>query len=147
MELEAETWMMELTNSSDELSRVRDKSRHLAEETRSDIGIGLGLGIDLNEIPSPWLHETLPDSFEVVWNFHDNPPSPLGGPTKLPGAENNVGASNINHTCRSSGACGACGDGCKSGFHIGCAGARANRQVLSHNEWICMECECSGVKS
>ncbi|KAL4653492.1 hypothetical protein ACB092_01G307500 [Castanea dentata] len=158
MELGAETRMMELTDSSDELSRVRDESRHSAEETRSGIGIGLGLGIDLNEIPSPSLHETLPDSFEVVRNFHDNPPPPLGGPAELPGAENDAGAGNINHARRSSGACGACGgpevkgqvvvcDGCERGFHIGCAGARAGRQVLSHDEWICTECECSGVKS
>lgn len=150
--------MMELTDSSDELSRVRDESRHSAEETRSGIGIGLGLGIDLNEIPSPSLHETLPDSFEVVRNFHDNPPPPLGGPAELPGAENDAGAGNINHSRRSSGACGACGgpevkgqvvvcDGCERGFHIGCAGARPGRQFLSHDEWICTECECSGVKS
>ena len=66
MELGAETRMMELTDSSDKLNRVRDKSRHLAEETRSSIRIRLGLGVDLNEIPSPSLHETLLDSFEVV---------------------------------------------------------------------------------
>ena len=66
MELESETRMMELTNSSNELSRVGDESMHSTEETRSGIGIGLSLGIDLNEIPSPSLYKTLPDSFEVV---------------------------------------------------------------------------------
>ena len=147
MELGAETRMMELTDSSNKLSRVRDKSRHLAEETRSNIRIRLSLGVDLNEIPSPSLHETLLDSFEVVWNFHDNPLSSLGGPTELPSVENDAGACNINHARRSSGACGACDDGCERGFHIGYTGARASRQVLSHDEWICMECECSIVKS
>ena len=109
MELGAETRMMELIDSSDELSRVRDKSRHLAEETCSSIGIGLGLRIDLNEIPLPSLHETLPDSFKVIQNFHDNPLPLLGGPTELPGVENDVGIGNINHARRFFGACGVCG--------------------------------------
>ena len=135
MELGAETRMMELTDSSDELSRVRDESRHSAEETRFGIEIGLGLGIDLNEIPLPSLHETLPDSFEVVQKFHGNPPLPLGGLAELPGVENNVSAGNINHARHSSGACGACSgpkvngqvvvcDGCERGFHIGYAEVR-----------------------
>ena len=127
---------MELTDSSDELSRVRDESRHSAEETRFDIEIGLGLGIDLNEIPLPSLHKTLPNSFKVVQNFHDNLPLPLGGLAELPGAENNVSTSNINHAHRSSSACGACSgpkvngqvvvcDGCEHDFHIGYAEVRA----------------------
>ena len=148
MELGAETQMMELTDSSDELSKVRDEPRHLAEETRSDIEIRRDLEINLNEIPLPLLHKTLPDSFEVIRNFHDNPPLALGGFIELPGVENDTGAAgNINHARCSSSACGACGDGCKWGFHIGYTGARAGRQVLSHDEWICMEHECSGVKS
>ena len=126
MEPRAKTRIMELTDSSDELNRVRDESRHLAEETHSGIGIGLSLGIDLNEIPSPSLHETLPDSFKVVRNFHDNPLSPLGGPTELPSAANDIGVGNINHACRSSGACGACSEGCERDFHISCAGVRAS---------------------
>ena len=69
--------MMELTDSGDELSKVRDEPRHLAEETRSDIEIRRGLEINLNEIPLPLLHETLPDSFEVIRNFHDNLPLAL----------------------------------------------------------------------
>nr|POE75387.1 hypothetical protein CFP56_60798 [Quercus suber]POE75388.1 hypothetical protein CFP56_60799 [Quercus suber] len=88
---------MELTDSSDELNRVKDKSRHSTDETCSGIGIGLGLRIDLNEIPSPSLHETLPNSFKVVRNFHDNPPPTLGGLAELLGAENNADADNINH--------------------------------------------------
>ncbi|XP_050290421.1 methyl-CpG-binding domain-containing protein 9-like [Quercus robur] len=130
MELGAKTRMMELTDSSDELSRVRDESRHLAKETRSGIRTRLGLGIDLNEIPSPSLHETLPNSFEVVRNFHDKPPLPLGGPTELPSAENDVGAGNINHARCSSGACGACGNGCERGFHIDYAGAREKEREV-----------------
>ena len=77
MELGAETRMMELTDSSDELSKVRDEPRHLAEETRSDIEIRRDLEINLNEIPLPLLHETLPDSFKVIRNFHDNLPLAL----------------------------------------------------------------------
>ena len=136
MELGAETRMMELTDSSDELSRVRVESRHSAKETRFGIEIGLGLGIDLNEIPLPSLHETLPDSFEVVQKFHGNPPLPLGGLAELPGVENNVSAGSINHAHYSSGACGVCSgpkvngqvvvcDGCERGFHIGYAEVRA----------------------
>ena len=78
------------------------------EETRSGIGIELGLGIDLNEIPSPSLHETLHDLFEVIRNFHDNSPPLLKGPAKLAGAENDAGTDNINHACCFSGACGVC---------------------------------------
>ena len=66
MELKVETRMMELINSRDELSRVKDESRYLAEETHSGIRIRLSLGIDINEIPSPSLHKTLLDSFEVI---------------------------------------------------------------------------------
>ena len=126
MELEAETWMMELTDSSDELSRVRDESRHSVEETHSGIGIELGLRIDLNEIALPSLHETLLDSFEVVRNFHDNPLLALGGPMELPSAENDAGASNINHTRRSSGTCGVCGDGCTA-----CTSAMPERELVA----------------
>ena len=109
VELRAEIRMMELINSSDELSKVRDESRHSVEETRSGIGIELGLGIDLNEIPSPSFHETLHDLFEVIRNFHDNPPPLLRGLAKLAGVENDAGTDNINHACCSSGASGACG--------------------------------------
>ncbi|KAL0016636.1 hypothetical protein SO802_003705 [Lithocarpus litseifolius] len=94
----------------------------------------------------------------IIRNFHDNPPPPLGGPAELPGAENDASVGNINHARRSSGACGACSgpevkgqvvvcNGCERGFHISYAGARAGCQVLSHDEWICTECECSDVKS
>ena len=126
---------MELINSSDELSKVRDESRHSMEETRSGIRIELGLRIDLNEIPSPSLHETLHDLFEVIQNFYDNPPPLLGGPAKLAGAKNDAGTDNINHACCSSGTCNACGgpevkgqvvvcEGCEHCFHIGCIEAR-----------------------
>ena len=66
MELGVETRMMELINSRDKLSRVKDESRHLAKETHFGIRIRLSLGIDINEIPSPSLHKTLLDLFEVI---------------------------------------------------------------------------------
>lgn len=145
--------MMELNDSSDELSRVRDQSKH-SEEARS----GLGLGIDLNEIPSPSLAETLPDSFDVVRAYHDNPLPAPGGPAELPGNENDSASNDNANDARGSGTCAACGgpevkghvvvcDGCERGFHIGCAGTRAGRQVLSHDEWVCTDCEGGGVKS
>lgn len=131
---------MELSGSSDE-PRDQPNSKSKPLEARS------GLGIDLNEIPSPPLAETLLDPFDVVRTYHDNPPPPPGGPAGLPGEDDS----------RSSGACGACGkpevrghvvvcDGCERGFHLGCAGMRG-RQALNLDEWLCTDCECSGVKS
>ncbi|KAL5582546.1 hypothetical protein UlMin_014988 [Ulmus minor] len=123
---------MELTDSThDELGYPRPN-----EPTRS------GLGIDLNEIPSP--AETLPDSIDVVRYYHDNPSPPPGGPATVPGA---VGGSS----------CAACRlpelhghmvvcDGCERGFHLACAGMvvpPASNSV----EWVCGDCVCSGVKS
>ncbi|KAF5479568.1 hypothetical protein F2P56_000377 [Juglans regia] len=131
---------MELTDSSEEL-RDRHNSKPKLSEARS------GLGIDLNEIPSPPLTETLPDSLDVVQNYHDNPPPPPGGPAGLPGEDD----------ARGSGACAACGkpevrghvvvcDACERAFHLGCAGMRG-RQTLNSDEWVCTDCESSGVKS
>lgn len=123
---------MELTDSSEE---PRDNPKPV------------GLGIDLNEIPSPPLAETLPDSMDVVRTYHVNPPCPPGGPAGVPGEDD----------ARGSGTCGACGrpevgvglvvvcDGCERGFHLGCAGVR--HALLSLDEWVCADCECSGVKS
>ncbi|PON43794.1 Methyltransferase [Trema orientale] len=125
---------MELTDStSDEL---RDPRTSDAEPTRSV------LGIDLNEIPSP--AETLPDSFDVVRSYHDNPSPPPGGPAGLPAA--------ARGSC-----CAACGkpeargyvvvcDACERGFHLGCARMRGPL-VSIMEEWVCGDCECSGVKS
>ena len=123
------TRIMELTDSTiDEL--VRDPKPSV-------------LGIDLNEIPSG--AETLPtDSVDVVRSYHDNPSPPPGGPAGVPSAE--LGSS-----------CAACGkpearghvvvcDACERGFHLGCA--RMRPPVVSiMEEWVCEECECSGVKS
>lgn len=131
---------MELTDSSDEL-RDRHNSKPKLPEARS------GLGIDLNEIPSPPLVETLPDSLDVVQNYHDNPPPPPGGPAGLPGDDD----------ARGLGACVACGkpevrgnvvvcDACERAFHLVCAGMRGH-QTFNSDEWVCTECESSGVKS
>ncbi|KAM6573464.1 hypothetical protein CsatA_017544 [Cannabis sativa] len=136
--------MMELTadSSSDEL---RDNNPKLAststagdaEPTRSF------LGIDLNEIPSPT--ETLPlDSIDVVRSYHDNPSPPPGGPAGVPVAS--FGSY-----------CSVCGkpegrdyvvvcDACERGYHLGCVRMRGPL-VSIMEEWVCGECECSGVKS
>ncbi|KAK4272092.1 hypothetical protein QN277_020691 [Acacia crassicarpa] len=125
--------MMELTDSGDELS-----DHKLPQDSRS------GLGIDLNEIPSPSFAETLPDSIDIVRAYHENPAPPPGGPAGIPG---DVRGST----------CGACGkpearghvvvcDGCERGYHLGCAGMRG-RQAVNIDEWVCGECVSSGVKS
>ncbi|KAI4346992.1 hypothetical protein L6164_007848 [Bauhinia variegata] len=124
---------MELNDSGDEL---RDSKN--PQDSRS------GLGIDLNEIPSPSFVETLPDSIDVVRTYHENPAPPPGGPAGIPG------------DVRGS-ACASCGkpevrghvvvcDGCERGFHLGCAGMRS-RQAVKFDEWVCGECVSSGVKS
>lgn len=126
---------MELTDSSDEL---RDNPK------------SAGLGIDLNEIPSPPLVEIPPESLDVVRAYHENPTSAVaGGPAGLPSEDDE----------RGSGACRACGrpeagggqvvvcDGCERGFHLACAGVRGHQPLLNQDEWVCADCECSGVKS
>ncbi|XP_028778610.1 methyl-CpG-binding domain-containing protein 9 isoform X2 [Neltuma alba] len=124
---------MELTDSGDEL-----RDHKLPQDSRS------GLGIDLNEIPSPSFAETLPDSIDIVRAYHENPAPPPGGPAGIPG------------DARGS-TCGACGkpearghvvvcDGCERGYHLGCAGMRG-RQAVNLDEWVCGECVSSGVKS
>ncbi|XP_061353751.1 methyl-CpG-binding domain-containing protein 9 isoform X2 [Gastrolobium bilobum] len=107
-----------------------------------------GLGIDLNEIPSPSssFAETLPDcAVDIVRAYHENPAPPPGGPANLP---------------RGSPPCVACGkpgggggshvvcDGCERCFHLACAGIRGGgRQVANISEWVCGECVSGGVKS
>lgn len=126
---------MELTDSGDEL-----RDHKLPSDSRS------GLGIDLNEIPSPSsFQETLPDSIDIVRAYHENPAPPPGGPARIP------------RDARGS-VCGTCGkpesvrnhvvvcDGCERVFHLGCAGMRG-RQVSNIDEWVCGECVTSGVKS
>ena len=126
---------MELNDSGDELSRDLNQN-HL--DSRS------GLGIDLNEIPSPSLTETLHDSVDIVRAYHENPGPPPGGPAGIP--------SDVRGS-----ACGLCGkpevrghvvicDGCERGFHLGCAGMRG-RQAVNLDEWVCAECVSNGVKS
>ena len=122
---------MELTDSSSD--ELRDRPRTSARSV---------LGIDLNEIPSP--AETLADSFDVVRSYHDNPSPPPGGPAGVPST---VGGS----------PCAACGkpedrgcvvvcDACERGFHLACARMWGS-PVAIHEEWLCGECVCGGVKS
>ncbi|KAG7981939.1 hypothetical protein I3843_04G023600 [Carya illinoinensis] len=131
---------MELADSSGEL-KDHTYSNSKPSEARSR------LGIDLNEIPSPTLVETLPDALDVVRAYHDNPPPPPGGPAGLPGEDD----------ARDLGACAACGkpevsghvvvcDGCERGFHLRCAGMHG-LPALNLDEWVCTECESSGIKS
>lgn len=132
--------MMELTDSSEQ---VRESTAKL--ETR------FPLGIDLNEIPSSSLQETLPpvleanaDAFAVVRNFHDNLTPADGAPAGVPGE----GKGSV---------CAACGlpevkshmvvcDGCERGFHLSCVGM-LGRQGVSLDEWICGDCVTNGGKS
>ncbi|KAL5150389.1 Methyl-CpG-binding domain-containing protein 9 [Glycine soja] len=112
-----------------------------------------GLGIDLNEIPSPSssFPETLPGSVtvDVVRSYHDNPAPPPGGPAALPRS----GSSPCAACAKPSPAAGShhqlvvC-DGCERGFHLACAGIRGGgRQAASLDEWVCGECVAAGVKS
>ncbi|KAL5152848.1 Methyl-CpG-binding domain-containing protein 9 [Glycine soja] len=112
-----------------------------------------GLGIDLNEIPSPSssFPETLPDSVavDVVRAYHDNPAPPPGGPAALPRGGSSPCAAcakpspaAVNHhqlvVC----------DGCERDFHLSCAGIRGGgRQAANLDEWVCGECVAAGVKS
>ncbi|GAV72561.1 Bromodomain domain-containing protein/PHD domain-containing protein/MBD domain-containing protein/FYRN domain-containing protein/FYRC domain-containing protein, partial [Cephalotus follicularis] len=102
------------------------------------------IGIDLNEIPSASLAETLTDSIEVVRAFHDNPDPSPGAPAAIPGEGMDS-------------ECGVCGlpeerghvvvcDGCERGFHLGCAEIRG-RQAVNLGEWLCGECVNGGVNS
>lgn len=140
LQLGVETRIMELADSSGEL-KDHTYSNSKPSEARSR------LGIDLNEIPSPTLVETLPDALDVVRAYHDNPPPPPGGPAGLPGEDD----------ARDLGACAACGkpevsghvvvcDGCERGFHLRCAGMHG-LPALNLDEWVCTECESSGIKS
>ncbi|TKY50406.1 Methyl-CpG-binding domain-containing protein 9 [Spatholobus suberectus] len=110
-----------------------------------------GLGIDLNEIPSPSssFPETLPDSTDdIVRAYHENPAPPPGGPAALP-----RGPAACTACAKPSAAAGShhhlvvC-DGCERGFHLACAGIRGGgRQAASLDEWVCGECVAAGVKS
>ncbi|XP_062106830.1 methyl-CpG-binding domain-containing protein 9 isoform X2 [Humulus lupulus] len=133
---------MELTDSSSD--ELRDNPKLGATTTAGDAEPTRSfLGIDLNEIPSPT--ETLPlDSIDVVRSYHDNPSPPPGGPAAVPAAA--LGSY-----------CAVCGkpegrdyvvvcDACERGFHLGCARMRGPL-VSIMEEWVCRECECSGVKS
>ncbi|XP_017439610.2 methyl-CpG-binding domain-containing protein 9 isoform X1 [Vigna angularis] len=112
-----------------------------------------GLGIDLNEIPSPssLFAETLPDSVtDVVRTYHENPGPPPGAPAALP-------SGGLAPCAACSKPCPAAAgshhhlvvcDGCERGFHLACAGIRGGgRQAASLEEWVCGECVASGVKS
>ncbi|KAL2335636.1 hypothetical protein Fmac_016849 [Flemingia macrophylla] len=112
-----------------------------------------GLGIDLNEIPSPSssFAETLPDSaVDIVRAYHENPAPPPGGPAALPCGPAPCAA------CSKPAAVGGhhhlvvC-DACERAFHLVCAGFRggggSGRQVAALDEWVCGECVAAGVKS
>ncbi|KAL4031265.1 hypothetical protein IC575_009541 [Cucumis melo] len=135
--------MMELADSSDEHPQLNHLPNPTDSTTRS--AIGTGIGIDLNEIPSPSsFSETLSDSFDVVRTFHDNPPPSDGDPAHVPrGVRGSV--------------CGLCGqpevrghvvvcDGCERGFHLACTGMRGGH-ALNFEDWVCGECFTTGVKS
>ncbi|KAJ1416476.1 Zinc finger, PHD-type [Sesbania bispinosa] len=108
-----------------------------------------GLGIDLNEIPSPSssFTETLPDfAIDIVRAYHENPAPPPGGPAALPRGFTpcsictkpvGTGVSQQVIVC----------DGCERSFHLACAGIRGGRQSSSLDEWVCGECVSGGVKS
>ncbi|KAK7316429.1 hypothetical protein VNO77_35457 [Canavalia gladiata] len=138
--------IMELTDSTggDRNLNVPPPQHH--QDSRS------GLGIDLNEIPSPSssFAETLPDSaVDIVRAYHENPAPPPGGPAALPRAPAPCavcakpeprGAAGSHHLV-------VC-DGCERGFHLACAGIRGGgRQAASIDEWVCGECVSAGVKS
>ncbi|KAK7266131.1 hypothetical protein RIF29_18771 [Crotalaria pallida] len=138
--------IMELTEltdsasgSADHNNRTNHPPQQIQESSHS------GLGIDLNEIPSPSAAETLSqDSLDVVREYHDNPGPPQGGPATIP---------------RGPTPCAACGkhggaqalvlcDGCERGFHLPCAGVRGGRNAVLHVvEWLCADCVGNGVKS
>ncbi|XP_023531672.1 methyl-CpG-binding domain-containing protein 9-like [Cucurbita pepo subsp. pepo] len=131
--------MMELADSSDE-HHLKDHPNPIDSTTGRS-----GIGIDLNEIPSPSsFSENLSNTFDVVRSFHDNPPPPDGGPADVPrGLRGSV--------------CGLCGqpevhghvvvcDGCERGFHLACARMRGV-QALNFEDWVCEDCFGSGVKS
>ncbi|XP_038904733.1 methyl-CpG-binding domain-containing protein 9 isoform X2 [Benincasa hispida] len=135
--------MMELADSSDEHPQLNDLPNPTDSTTRS--ASGTGIGIDLNEIPSPSsFSETLSDTFDVVRSFHDNPPPFDGDPAHVPrGVRGSV--------------CGLCGqpevrghvvvcDGCERGFHLACTGMRS-AHALNFEDWVCGDCFSSGVKS
>ncbi|XP_014510912.1 methyl-CpG-binding domain-containing protein 9 [Vigna radiata var. radiata] len=112
-----------------------------------------GLGIDLNEIPSPssLFPETLPDSVtDVVRTYHENPGPPPGAPASLPsgGLAPCAACSKPCPTAAGSHHHLVVCDGCERGFHLACAGIRGGgRQAASLEEWVCGECVASGVKS
>ncbi|XP_057983188.1 methyl-CpG-binding domain-containing protein 9 isoform X2 [Malania oleifera] len=126
--------MMDLNNAATEFPDAKPEGRS-------------GLGIDLNEIPSASLLETLPsprDAVTVVRTFHDSVAPATGAPAGLPGE----GAYQ---------ACAACGlpeargsvvvcDGCERGFHLRCAGM-GERRLSVLEEWVCGECVRNGVGS
>ncbi|CAL0317266.1 unnamed protein product [Lupinus luteus] len=101
-----------------------------------------GLGIDLNEIPSPSTFETLQETIEIVRAFHDNPGPPPEGPALLPRGLT------ICAACGKHGCCGVhaivC-DGCDRGFHVACVGAHGDGRRI--DEWLCADCVAGGVKS
>ncbi|KAL9323341.1 hypothetical protein ACSQ67_008198 [Phaseolus vulgaris] len=113
-----------------------------------------GLGIDLNEIPSPssLFAETLPDSVtvDVVRAYHDNPGPPPGAPAAVPsgGLANCAACSKPCPAAAGSHHHLVVCDGCERGFHLACAGIRGGgRQAASLEEWVCGECVAAGVKS
>ncbi|XP_022934434.1 methyl-CpG-binding domain-containing protein 9-like [Cucurbita moschata] len=132
---------MELADSSDEHPQLNNLPNPTDSTTRS----GTGIGIDLNEIPSPSsFSETISDTFDVVRSFHDNPPPSDGDAAHVPrGVRGSV--------------CGLCGllevrghvvvcDGCERGFHLACTGMRG-AHALNFEDWVCGDCFSSGVKS
>ncbi|OIW12406.1 hypothetical protein TanjilG_04155 [Lupinus angustifolius] len=101
-----------------------------------------GLGIDLNEIPSPSTFETLQETIEIVRAFHDNPGPPPEGPALLPRGLT-VCAACGKHGC--SGVHAIVCDGCDRGFHVSCVGVHGDGRRI--DEWLCADCVAGGVKS
>ncbi|KAE9612723.1 putative histone acetyltransferase chromatin regulator PHD family [Lupinus albus] len=101
-----------------------------------------GLGIDLNEIPSPSTFETLQETIEIVRAFHDNPGPPPEGPAVLPRGLT-VCAACGNHGC--SGVHAIVCDGCDRGFHVSCVGVHGDGRRI--DEWLCADCVAGCVKS
>ncbi|XP_027358287.1 methyl-CpG-binding domain-containing protein 9 [Abrus precatorius] len=136
--------IMELTDSTAGDRNLNAPPHH--QDSRS------GLGIDLNEIPSPpsSFVETLPDSaVDIVRAYHENPAPPPGGPAALPRALAPCAACAKPETRASTGShhLVVC-DACERGFHLACAGIRGGgRQAPSFDEWVCGECVSGGVKS
>ncbi|KAK7381383.1 hypothetical protein VNO78_34033 [Psophocarpus tetragonolobus] len=137
---------MELSDSTGGDRNLNAPPHHLPNhDARS------GLGIDLNEIPSPSssFPETLPDSVavDVVRSYHDNPAPPPGGPAVLPRTAPALCATCSKPAAGSHHHLVVC-DGCERGFHLACAGIRGGgRQAASLDEWVCGECVAAGVKS